>query len=601
VLDELRIAGLGVIDEAVLPLGPGLTVLTGETGAGKTMLISALLLLFGGRADASRVRTGAAQASIDGRLLLDPDSVVRARVEDSGGAIDDDGSLLLRRVVSSVGRSRAFVGGAPAPISVLAELADRLVAVHGQADQLRLTQPAQHRVALDRYAGIDTSAYVQAFTAWRQATERLADRSARSRELRLEAEMLTRGLEEIAAAAPQPAEDERLAAEASRLAHADSLRIAAQLAHDAMLGDPDDPAGDNPDVSSLLGAARRALSQAFGADDELDAIAGRVDELIAAAGDIGADLATYRDRLDADPLRLEQLEARRSVLGGLLRRYGEDVASVLKWADTAQVRLDELDVSDDAMARLAAERDTFAALAADLASEVSAKRRAAAGRLARAISDELAALAMASAQVTIDVRPRPVTADGDALLVDGQRVNAGRSGVDEVELLLRARPDAPALPLGRGASGGELSRVMLAIEVSLADTDPVPTMVFDEIDAGVGGRAATELGRRLARLAREHQVIVVTHLAQVAAFADRHIVVDKPETGHGGVSHPDVRVVDGDDRVAELARMLAGTDSDTARRHGRELLDSAAIDRVGNPGVKIARAPGRGRGRPARK
>jgi DNA repair protein RecN (Recombination protein N) len=601
VLDELRIAGLGVIDEAVLPLGRGLTVLTGETGAGKTMLISALLLLFGGRADASRVRTGADQASVDGRLLLGTDSVVRARVDDAGGSIDDDGALLLRRVVSPAGRSRAFVGGTPAPASVLAELADRLVAVHGQADQLRLTQPAQHRVALDRFAGIDTSDYVDAFTAWRQATERLADRRARARELRLEAEMLTRGLDEIAAAAPQPAEDESLAAESSRLAHADSLRIAAQLAHDAILGDPDDPTGDTPDVASLLGAARRALGQAAGADDELDAIAVRVDGLIAAAGDIGAELATYRDRLEADPLRLEQLEARRAVLGGLLRRYGDDIASVLKWAETARARLEELDVSDDALARLADERDTSARRAADLAGEISAKRRSAAERLARAISGELAALAMASAQITVEVRPRPTSAEGGALLVEGQLVQAGRSGVDEVELLLRARPDGPALPLGRGASGGELSRVMLAIEVSLADTDPVPTMVFDEVDAGVGGRAATELGRRLARLAREHQVIVVTHLAQVAAFADRHIVVDKPDSGDGGFSHSDVRVVDGDERVAELARMLAGTDSATARQHGRELLDSAAADRAGNETEKAVRPRSRAGRRPVRK
>jgi DNA repair protein RecN (Recombination protein N) len=280
VLDELRIGDLGVIDEAVLPLGPGLTVLTGETGAGKTMLVSALLLLFGGRADATRVRSGAPQATVDGRLLIGvapagADPLTVARVDDAGGVIDEDGSLLLRRVVSAAGRSRAFVGGAPTPVSVLAELSDRLVAVHGQADQLRLVRPAQHRTALDRYAKIDSSSYLSAFNAWRRAADRLADRSARGRELRLEAEMLTRGLEEIGAVDPKPGEDTDLDAEAGRLAHADALRIAAQFGHDALLGDPDEIAGDTPFVVGLLGEARRSLAQTAGADPELDVIARR--------------------------------------------------------------------------------------------------------------------------------------------------------------------------------------------------------------------------------------------------------------------------------------------------------------------------------------
>ena len=596
-LDELRIADLGVIDEAVLPLGSGLTVLTGETGAGKTMLVGALLLLFGGRADATRVRAGAAQATVDGRVLVGDDPLTRTRVDDAGGALDDDGSLQLRRVVSAAGRSRAFIGGAPTPVSLLAELADRLVAVHGQADQLRLVRPAQHRAAVDQFAGIDTGPYRAAFTAWRAAEQQLAERTSRTRELRLEADMLTRGLDEIEAASPQPGEDVALAAERGRLAHADALRIAAQAAHDDLLGDPDDPAGDSPYVAALLGSSRRSLHNIAGADPELDDIAVRLDGLLAATSDIGSELAAYRDRLDADPQRLEQIELRRAALGSLLRRYGDDVEAVLEWAAAARRRLEELDVSDEAIERLTRERDELAARAAELAAGLTALRSTAAAKLAVAVTGELSALAMASARVLIQVRPRPVQAGAITLTVDGRPMGAGMTGVDEVEMLLQAHPDAPPVSLGRGASGGELSRVMLAIEVCLADTDPVPTMVFDEVDAGVGGRAATELGRRLARLAQDHQVIVVTHLAQVAAFADRHLVVDKPVAKDGGGTRSDVRIVDGADRIAELARMLAGTDSPTARQHASELLETsqafgAAATSVKRPKKPAAKAVG---------
>jgi DNA repair protein RecN (Recombination protein N) len=594
VLDELRIAGLGVIDEAVLPLDPGLTVLTGETGAGKTMLVTALLLLFGSRADATRVRAGAAQASVDGRILLGPDTVTAQRVADAGGAVDDDGSLQLRRLVAATGRSRAFIGGAPAPVTVLAELAERLVVVHGQADQLRLIRPAQQRAALDQFAGIDTSGYAASFQTWRLAAERLADRSARARELRLEAEMLTHGLAEITAAEPLPGEDVELASEANRLAHIDSLRLAARAAHDAVLGDPDDPATDAVDVAVLLGRARRAVAQVAGADPQLDEIGQRLDDLAAAANDIGAELASYRDHLDADPNRLAGIEARRSVLAGLTRRYGPDLDAVLEWAKSAEARLSELDVSDEALARLADDRDQAERRTATLATALSKKRTAAAKRLAAAVTVELAGLAMASASIVIEVSQRAPVAGTPTLTVDAGPAAANESGVDDVEIRLQSHPDSPAVALGRGASGGELSRVMLAIEVCLADTDPVATMVFDEVDAGVGGRAAVELGARLARLSRAHQVIVVTHLAQVAAFADRHIVVDKPGAQHG-VTRSDVRTVEGEDRIAELARMLAGSDSPAAREHAAELLASAARDHARPTVEKAAKRRDQGR------
>lgn len=595
-LEELRIRGLGVIDDAVLHLGPGLTVVTGETGAGKTMVVTGLLLLFGGRADAARVRTGADQASIDGRIELDPGSSAAARVLDAGGSLDDGTGLVLRRVVSAAGRSRAHVGGAAAPVSVLGELADRLLAVHGQSDQIRLTRPGQQRAALDRFAGLDLTAYAAAYERWRAADTTLTERTSRMAELRREADLLSYGIEEIAAVAPQPGEDADLAALAGRLAHADALRLAAGTAHDALVGNADDSGAEAGDVTAVLGLARRVLQQQAGADPELDALTERLSELASLAADLGADFGAYAEQLDADPARLAHVEGRRAVLNGLIRKYADgpelDVDAVLRWAAQARSRLSELDVSDEAIAALTAARDAAANEVAAIAAQLSAARTAAAAELAEAVTDELAGLAMPAAALTLDVRQRPASTGTPSLSVGGRAVGAGPDGIDEVEFLLRPHPDAPALPIGRGASGGELSRVMLALEVCLAGTDPVPTMVFDEVDAGVGGRAAVEVGRRLARLARDHQVIVVTHLPQVAAYADRHVVVDKPSATKGGartaarpgdggaVTASDVRIVTGDDRVTELARMLAGTDSGTAREHAAELLAAAAAERT---------------------
>ncbi|HET9170046.1 MAG TPA: DNA repair protein RecN, partial [Actinospica sp.] len=580
-LEELRIRGLGVIDDAVLTLGPGLTAVTGETGAGKTMVVTGLLLLFGGRADSARVRPGAAQTSVDGRIELARDSALIDRVRDAGGSLDDGTALVLRRVVTAAGRSRAFVGGAPAPVAVLAELADGLVAVHGQADQVRLARPAEQRAALDRFADLELAEFAAAYARWRAAVDALADRTARRAELRREADLLAYGISEIEAVNPEPGEDVELSLAASRLAHADALRRAAHDAHDALLGDAADPASDALDVATLLGAARRGLSLQLGADPQLDALADRLSELAAVVADLGADLAGYADGLDADPTQLAQVESRRAAVTALIRKYADGpeagVTDALRWAANARSRLAELDVSDDAMLALAAERDTTAAIAAALAAQLSAARGSAASRLSAAITAELADLALASATVTIAVRPRPVVTGAPTLTVNGAEVAVGPDGADEVEFLFRSHPSAPALPLGGAASGGELSRVMLAVELCLAGSDPVPTMVFDEVDAGVGGRAAVEVGRRLARLAREHQVIVVTHLPQVAAFADRQVVVGRSEGA--GVSTSDVRIVTGAQRTAELARMLAGTQSGTAREHADELLAAAAAER----------------------
>ena len=591
-LEELRIRGLGVIDDAVLPLGPGLTAVTGETGAGKTMVVTGLQLLFGGRGDATRVRAGQDLAIIDGRLLLEPESVSARRVADAGGELDADNTLVLRRTVAASGRSRGFAGGAPVPVSVLGDIGTHLFSVHGQSDQLRLTRPAEQRAALDRYGEHDVATYAAKFRAWRVAEDRLADRTARARELARQADVLRHGLAEIAAAAPVPGEDAELRATASRLAHADELRLAARTAHDALLGDADDPASYASDVATLLGIARRSLDMEAADDPALGAMRDRMIELAALVADLGADLVQYGALLDADPARLAEVEDRRALLTRLTRKYGPELTDVLAWAEEAERQLVDLDVSDEALAALAAERDALAAETAKLGSALSAARHNAADRLARAITAELAGLAMPEARVTVTVASRTQGAGGYPLIVDGAPTVAGPDGLDEVEILLQPRLDAPALPVQRGASGGELSRVMLAIEVCLgaAGTD-VPTLVFDEVDAGVGGRAAVEVGRRLARLARDYQVIVVTHLPQVAAYADQHVVIDKPEDStNRGVSA--VRIVDGADRVAELARMLAGSDTETARQHAAELLTSAAAD-LGDDSTRIGRSPAR--------
>ncbi|MCO7221800.1 DNA repair protein RecN [Klenkia sp. PcliD-1-E] len=569
-LTELHIHGLGAIDDVTLDLDPGLTVVTGETGAGKTMVVTGLSLLFGGRADPGRVRA-AGRAGVEGRLALPADSPVWARAADAGAEPDEDGTLILARTVNAEGRSRAHLGGRSVPVGVVSELAEDLLALHGQTDQLRLTRPAEQRRALDRYAGAAQLELVerhrQAHARWRQLAEDLERRRTQTRELAQTAEVLRRGLEEIAAVAPEPDEDTQLDALAARLGDADALRAAADEARLALVGDTTGDLGgadDLPqDAVTALGAGQRALAAA--GDPQLRALADRLADVGAVVADIGVELAGYVADLDADPARLAEVMDRRAAITTLVRGYadaGSGVAGVLAWALDAEERLGRLDVSDEALERLQAERDAAREELRALSAQVTAGRTAAADGFAADVGRELAGLAMAAARVSFAVETDPE--------------HPGPEGADEVALLLAAHPGAPARPVHKGASGGELSRVMLAIEVVFAGADPVPVMVFDEVDAGVGGQAAGEIGRRLARLAREHQVVVVTHLAQVAAFADTHLVVDKSADTAAGVTATDIRAVRGEDRVRELARMLSGlTDSDTGQAHARELLQMA--------------------------
>jgi DNA repair protein RecN (Recombination protein N) len=582
VLEEMRIRSLGVIEDAVVELSPGFTAVTGETGAGKTMVVTSLGLLLGGRADPALVRIGADKAVVEGRISIGPDTRAAARAEEAGAELDD-GALLISRTVSAEGRSRAHVGGRSVPVGLLADLADDLVAVHGQTDQQGLLRPARQRQALDRYAGdavaVPLAAYGAAYRRLREVAAELGELTTRARERAQEADLLRFGVEEVAAAEPLPGEDAELAAEAERLGHAEALASAATLAHAALAGNPEDPEGR--DAGTLVAGAQRALDAVSGHDPVLSALAARLGEVGILLGDVAGDLAGYADNLDADPLRLAAVEERRSVLGHLIRKYGEhgqDTDAVLAWAEASAARLGELDGDDDRITALTAERDTLRAELSALAQELSDARAAAADRFAAAVTAELAELAMPHARVTVALRQTEAPEPEHGVDVGGRAVLFGPTGADEVELLLAPHPGTPPRPIAKGASGGELSRVMLAVEVVFAGSDPVPTYLFDEVDAGVGGKAAVEVGRRLARLARTAQVVVVTHLPQVAAFADRQLLVEK--RSDGSVTRSGVTVLEGEDRVRELSRMLAGLeDSELGRAHAEELLAAARASR----------------------
>jgi DNA repair protein RecN (Recombination protein N) len=586
-LTEIRIDGLGVISTATAQFHAGLTVLTGETGAGKTMVVTSLHLLSGARADAGRVRLGAAKAVVEGRFVVDDvNDAARAAVgevlESAGAEADEDGSVIAVRTVNSDGRSRAHLGGRGVPAAVLGEFTSRLLTVHGQNDQLRLQRPEQQLSALDQFAGDGVAGLLRKYQvhrrSWLDARAELLERTARSRELALEADRLKHSLTEIDGIAPEPGEDTRLVAEIRRLSDLDSLREAGVAAHESLSGPTDAPA-DGGGVLDLLGGARARLDSAD--DPALAALAPRLGEAIAVVVDVTTELSSYLSELPSDPSALDTMLNRQAELKSLTRKYAPDIDGVIAWADESRSRLDSLDVSEDALAKLAGEVETAAGKVREAARKLSAARAKSAGKLASAVSTELSGLAMGKARLEVQVRPLQASAQDSAPLeIDGALLHAGSNGCDEVEFRLSAHSGAQSLPLSKSASGGELSRVMLALEVVLAGSDHGATMVFDEVDAGVGGRAAVEIGKRLARLARTHQVIVVTHLPQVAAFADTHLVVNKSDDGKGKVDSG-VRALTDDERVVELARMLAGLDdTETGRAHAEELLETARAERL---------------------
>ncbi len=526
-LVELRVRDLGVIESVGIDLGAGMTALTGETGTGKTLLVEALELLVGGRADPALVRPGATEALVEGRFLL------------------DDEEVILARSVPAQGRSRAWVDGRMAPVAVLAEAGSRLVDLHGQHAHQSLLDPAAQRRALDEYGGVDTAPLAAARAEWRMRRAELDQLGGDERARARESDLLRYQIGEIdAAKLASASEDDDLDAEEERLAEASAHRDAATRALDAL-----DAGERSPGVVDLLGTASASLAGRI----PLAPLAERVAALQADAADVASELRRVAETWEDDPVRLEEVRARRQLLRDLSRKYGDGPAGVLEYAAEARRRLDELDSVD---ARAAALADDIRRAEADVRAEeatVGAARRAAAPRLAKAVEARMRTLAMPKARLEVAV------GDDDP--------------GDEVTFLVGVNPGEPVLPLAKVASGGELARAMLALRLVLSAAPP--TMVFDEVDAGVGGEAAVAVGRALAELAQTQQVLVVTHLAQVAAFASRQYGVQKEVAGRRTVAR--AAVLDGDDRVVELARMLSGRPgSETARRHAEELLEAAS-------------------------
>lgn len=581
-IEFIRIQGLGVIDDAEIQLDSGLTVLTGETGAGKTMVLTGLGLLAGERADPANVRHGSGNAEVEGVWSLDSlrweqaAAALRERLEEAGASIDlEVGAeteimrLVVARSVADAGRSRAILGGRTVPIAVLQEVADYLVTVHGQAQQHDLRLGSRQRELLDRFAGESHLALIagfqESFRQWRAAREAVADLLARRSSLEEQARQLSLGIEEIESVNPQPGEDAELDIAAARLSHAGALFADARLARVALVGDEDEL--EPTSAMASLERANKALERVHALDPSLADVRERLKEVSSLVADLSYELSAYAEGLEADPARQQWVESRRAALRGLLRRYGSSIDEVLQWLANSRATVSAANKVEDNLEELRQRESDLRAQVVERAGRITQSRTVAAAAFEAGVTAELGALAMPDSRLVVQVTTRSDPATFTA------------TGADDVEFQLVPHSGALPRPVSKGASGGELSRVMLAIEVVLAGNDPVPTFVFDEVDAGIGGRAAVEVGRRLARLARSAQVLVVTHLPQVAAFADRHVVITK--AADGSVTRSSVQRVADEDRVTELVRMLSGLEATQAgAAHARELLDVAAAERA---------------------
>ncbi|MFM2238304.1 MAG: repair protein RecN [Actinomycetota bacterium] len=556
-IEEISIRDLGVIADAKLRFGPGLTVLTGETGAGKTMVLTALGLLLGERSDTSAIRQGQDQIFVEGRWLIPNHAKAKQLVSEAGGVIED-GQLLVNRIVSRDGRSRSAIGGASAPVNILSSLGEQLVAVHGQSDQIRLKSAVAQREALDQFSGVAEllGKYRESFDEWKALEHRLVELRSASASKAVELEQLKEAISELERLNAQPGEDVALAEKAQRLTHSEELRVAASEAHELISSE-----NEQTDAIALVGKARRILEAAAVNDPELGKIAETLRELGFQLGENAAALSGYLASSESGGAEeLDRVQQRRAELSAAMKKYGPTLDEVLSYYESSGKRLLDLDSSDEQISALSLEVDRLFAQVQDLAGQITAVRKHAALRLETAVTEELKTLAMGGATLVVAV---------DA----GHDYQA--HGLDQVSIQLAAYPGAEPRPIGKGASGGELSRIMLAIEVVLARTEQALTFIFDEVDAGVGGAAATEVGRRLAQLARVAQVIVVTHLGQVAAFADQHLRVMK--TVGEQYTASDVVALNGEDRVEEIARMLSGmSQSDVAKASARELIAKAS-------------------------
>ena len=566
-LEEISIRNLGIIDHSTLELGSGLNVLTGETGAGKTMILTALALVLGGKSDSSLVRTGTERLVASAQFSLPAVTADLKEIAESSGSDISEGSLILTRTVNSDGKSKAVAGGTTVPAATLANFADQLVEIHGQAANHQIVKAARQRELLDRYAGanfsIELTSYQEVFSSYNELKARIKSAvdsaSKKDREI-LELEEFLLGWQKLKAVRGEYTETTN---QIARLSSVEDLRAASAGATEAL---SDETSG----ALTALGAARRFLDIAKGKDSKLDEIAGSIAEGFFLIDDAARELTSYVTALEADPGKLDVLQSRKAAINSFLKKYGssidpdEDLILLATRAKGAKEAIADLNGGEDRIKEL---QNELAGIKNELirsAKKLTALRNEAALALSKAVTAEISALAMPHTVFSIAITSANYTGslkESDFTIL----------GCDEIAMQIQGHAGAPLIALGKGASGGEMSRIMLALEVVLAQTHPVGTYIFDEVDAGVGGKAAIEVGRRLAALAKHTQVIVVTHLPQVAAWADTHFVVKK--SSDGSVSQSDVTKLEDKARVEEIARMLAGLeDSASAQEHAAELL-----------------------------
>jgi len=566
-LEEISIRSLGIIDQSTLELGRGLNVLTGETGAGKTMILTALSLVLGGKSDSSLVRTGSDRLVASAQFVLPKSNGDISSIAEESGADISEGSLILTRTVNSDGKSKAVAGGTTVPAATLVNFADHLVEIHGQAANHQIVKSARQREMLDRFAGTELSkalnSYQDALATYKELKARiksmLESSSKRDREI-ADLEEFLLGWNKLK---PTRGEYADVANQIARLSSVEDLRSASDGASQAL---SDEAAG----ALTSLGAARRFLDIAKGKDAKLDAIAAAVAEGFFVIDEASRDLTSYLSALEADPAKLDALQVRKAEIIAFIKKWGSaaepdaELIALSEKAKSARATIADLTGGEDRIAELEVEMQGAKKELLGQAKVLTKIRTNAAIKLSESVSTEIHALSMPHTQFSIAVN----SADYEGSLKESDFTTLG---CDEIVMQIQGHLDGPLIALGKGASGGEMSRIMLALEVVLAQTHPVGTYIFDEVDAGVGGKAAIEVGRRLAALAQHSQVIVVTHLPQVAAWADTHFVVKK--SSDGSVSQSDVAKLDTQNRIEEIARMLAGLEgSSSAREHAAELL-----------------------------
>ena len=565
-LRELTIRSLGVIDSAEVDFKDGLTVITGETGAGKTMVLTALNLILGSKSDADFVRSGDDRLVVSGKFNIG--DTLQTIVEEAGGFVED-GDVIINRSVTNQGKSKISLGGAVTTTSQVSDLAQELVEIHAQSSSARLSKPAVQLNLLDSYGDYQdsTTKYSDKFIEFNLIRKRVVDLTSQLKVRDFEIAKLTGFVDDFAKIAPKKGELDQIENEITKLGAVEELNAGLIQALGIISGEDESP-------TAALGLTKKILENLKGKDSELDVLIEKYSELIYEFAENSSGLERYLTGLGADPGRFDFLQNRKSELNGLLKKYGEGsdresaYENLLKAGDEASSRLEDLQGGDSKLAQLQNESLVCFDELKDLGIKLSASRASVAKKLSVAITSEMTLLAMPNAKRSVQV----TTSDGS------EPENFSATGIDEVLFLFTSHTDGKLLPLAKAASGGELSRVMLSIEVVLAKNSPVGTYIFDEVDAGVGGKAAIEVGKRLALLAQNSQVIVVTHLAQVASWADNHFVVSKNESG--SVTQSNILEVSGADRRKEIARLLSGQeDSKTAQEHAGELLDMVAMSR----------------------